>query len=46
MAELRPLFSHRFVDAPAVVAAPTGAPGVDAALLRQDLDRVAGPSFP
>ncbi len=46
VAALRPLRRHRFVDAQAVVAAFTGAPGVDAALLRRDLDRVADPSLP
>ncbi len=38
--ELVPLRRHRFVDAPAVVAAFRGAPRVDFARFREDLDRV------
>ncbi len=39
--ELTPLRRHRFVSADAAVAMFRGAPGVDLARLRADLDRVA-----
>lgn len=39
--ELSPLRRHRFVDADAVIALFRGAPGVDLARLRADLDAAA-----
>lgn len=39
--ELTPLRRHRFVSADAAIAMFRGAPSVDLALLRTDLDRVA-----
>lgn len=41
--ELVPLRRHRFVDADSTVAVFGGAPSVDLARLRADLDRVATP---
>ncbi len=40
--ELTPLRRHRFVSAEAAVAMFRGAPAVDLARFRQDLDEVAG----
>jgi antitoxin (DNA-binding transcriptional repressor) of toxin-antitoxin stability system len=44
--ELRPLRRHRFVSAQAVVDMFRGAPRVDAATLRRDLDHVVDQGIP
>jgi antitoxin (DNA-binding transcriptional repressor) of toxin-antitoxin stability system len=44
--ELRPLRRHRFVAASSAVAAFHGAPQVDAAVLRRDLDEVVDQDVP
>ncbi len=44
--ELRPLRRHRFVDARAVVAIFEGAPPVDHARLRRDLDEMTDQEAP
>lgn len=43
--ELRPLRRHRFVDARAAVSAFAGAPAVDLASLRRDLDEHVDPGI-
>ena len=46
VAELRPLYRRRFIDARAAIALMTGAPRVDVAALRADADALIDPDAP